>query len=66
MPATEATLGPMRTCMWAKLAKQLEDKEAVWQRKNKALEAKLKLQKKMVKPGGRASGLAALRAQLGW
>lgn len=30
----------------------------------KALEAKLKMQKKMVKPGGRASGLAALRASL--
>jgi DNA methyltransferase 1-associated protein 1 len=30
----------------------------------KALEAKLKLQKKMAKPGGRASGLAALRASL--
>ena len=30
----------------------------------KALEAKLKLQKKMAKPGGRASGLATLRACL--
>ena len=30
----------------------------------KALEAKLKMEKKMVKPGGRASGLAALRASL--
>ena len=30
----------------------------------KALEAKLKLQKKMAKPGGRASGVAALRACL--